>query len=69
MEQMKISLAAARVNAGWTQEAVAKALNVGKQTIVSWEKGRTEPKISQIRALCELYNIPLDFIFLPTKSK
>lgn len=68
MKRIQISLAAARVNAGYTQEAVAKALNVGKQTIVSWEKGRSEPKMSQSRALSELYNIPLDNIFLPTKS-
>lgn len=68
MEKLKITLAAARVNAGLTQEQVAKALNVGKQTIVSWEKGKTEPKVSQSRQLSELYNIPLDYIFLPEKS-
>lgn len=68
LEKLKITLAAARVNAGLTQEQVAKALNVGKQTIVSWEKGKTEPKVSQSRQLSELYNIPLDYIFLPEKS-
>lgn len=68
MEEFKITLAAARVNAGLTQEQVAKALNVGKQTVVNWEKGKTEPKISQSRRLSELYNIPLDHIFLPEKS-
>lgn len=65
---MQISLAAARVNAGMTQEDAAKALNVGKQTIVSWEKGTSEPKMSQSRALSELYKMPLDYIFLPQKS-
>lgn len=68
LEKLKITLAAARVNAGLTQEQVAKALNVGKQTVVSWEKGKTEPKVSQSRQLSELYNIPLDYIFLPEKS-
>lgn len=38
MDKFQISLAAARVNAGLTQEEVAKAMKVGKQTIVSWEK-------------------------------
>ena len=47
MEKFQISLAAARVNAGLTQKDVAKALKVGKQTIVSWEKGNSEPKMSQ----------------------
>ncbi len=68
MERIQISLAAARVNAGLTQADVAKALNVGKQTIVSWEKGRSEPKMSQSRELSLLYRIPLDYIFLPQKS-
>ena len=68
MGTLQISLAAARVNAGLTQEDVAKALKVGKQTIVSWEKGKSEPKMSQGRELSELYKIPLDNIFLPQKS-
>lgn len=68
MSKIRISLAAARVNAGMTQEDVAKALNVGKQTVVNWEKGNSEPKMSQSRELSALYNMPLDYIFLPSKS-
>lgn len=68
MPELKISLAAARVNAGLTQNDVSKVLKVGKQTIVSWEKGKSEPKMSQSRQLSELYKIPLDYIFLPEKS-
>ena len=40
-EGFRISLAAARVNAELTQDEVAKKLHVGKQTVVSWEKGET----------------------------
>lgn len=65
-EKFRISLAAARVNANLTQAEIAKKLHIGKQTIVSWEKGETEPKVSQAMALSVLYNIPLDYIFLPT---
>ena len=68
MAEFKISLAAARVNAGLTQSDLAQILKVGKQTIVSWEKGKSEPKMSQSRQLSELYNMPLDNIFLPEKS-
>nr|DAZ44729.1 MAG TPA: helix-turn-helix domain protein [Caudoviricetes sp.] len=68
MEKFQISLAAARVNAGLTQDDVAKALKVGKQTIVNWEKGKSEPRMSQSRELSDLYKIPLDYIFLPTES-
>ena len=65
---LQIKLSAARVNAGLTQCEVAKHMKVGKQTIVNWEKGNTEPKISQIRELSNLYGIPIDNIFLPNKS-
>lgn len=68
MPELQISLAAARVNAGLTQDDVAKALKVTKQTVVNWEKGTSEPKISQARDLSELYNMPLRYIFYPSNQ-
>lgn len=68
MAEIQISLAAARVNAELTQEDVSKAMKVSKNTLVNWEKGLSEPTISQGRKLSELYNMPLDNIFLPSKS-
>ncbi len=65
---LQISLALARVNAKMAQEDVAKAIKVSKNTIVNWENGRSELKSSQIRELSELYNIPIDNIFIPYKS-
>lgn len=68
-ETIKISLAAARVNAGLTQEDVVKRLKITKNTLVAWEKGLSEPKISQARELSDLYNMPLDHIFFANKIK
>lgn len=68
MAEIQISLAAARVNAGLSQDDVVKALHISKQTLVNWEKGISEPKISQSRQLSELYNMPLSYIFIPAKS-
>lgn len=68
MKTMQISLAAARVNAGLTQDNVAKAMHISKQTLFNWEKGISEPKMSQSRELSALYKMPLDYIFLPSKS-
>ena len=45
MAEIQISLAAARVNAGMTQEDVAKKMGISKQTIINWEKGK--PKIKR----------------------
>lgn len=68
MSEIQISLAAARVNAGLTQEEVAREMRVSKNKIVDWEKGKKEPTISQGRHLSDLYKIPLSNIFLPIKS-
>lgn len=68
LEKLQISLAAARVNAGMTQEDVSREMHVSKQTVVNWEKGNSEPTISQSRKLSELYKMPLEYIFLPDKS-
>ena len=38
METIRISLAAARVNANMTQETVANAMKVSVNTIINWEK-------------------------------
>lgn len=72
MKKLQISLAAARVNAGMTQEDVAKVMKISKTTIVNWEKGRVVPGIPEMEMMSRLYNIPQDYIFLPcysTKSR
>lgn len=68
IDMLQISLAAARVNANLTQREVAKALGISTQTLVNWEAGKTEPSANQARALASLYNIKLDYIFLPDSS-
>ena len=59
---MRITLEAARVNVKLTQEEAAKALNVTKKTISSWENGKTFPKTDKIEAICALYRIDCDNI-------
>lgn len=66
--EIKISLAAARVNANMTQEQAANAVKVNKTTIINWEKGKTRIPFSALKDLCELYNFPIENIFLPKTS-
>ena len=71
MTDVKIRLAAVRVNANMTVEAWAKALGVNTNTVTNRELGRTEPKLSQLRQMSDLSGIPIDYIFVdnnPTKS-
>lgn len=61
-EELKISLAAARVNVELTQDDVAKELGVSKATVIAWEKGRSYPNIAQADKLYSLYKRPVDSI-------
>nr|DAP90731.1 MAG TPA: Helix-turn-helix XRE-family like protein [Caudoviricetes sp.]DAR00254.1 MAG TPA: Helix-turn-helix XRE-family like protein [Caudoviricetes sp.]DAX14229.1 MAG TPA: Helix-turn-helix XRE-family like protein [Bacteriophage sp.]DAZ41453.1 MAG TPA: Helix-turn-helix XRE-family like protein [Caudoviricetes sp.] len=63
----KISLEAVRVNAGMSQKEWAKKLGVSNNTVINWEKGNTEPTLSQVREMSLLSGIPMDFIFVPDK--
>ena len=65
----KFKLKAARVNKEMTQGDVAKALGRNKQTIVNWENGVTEIKVSDLLQLSELYGIPIEFLEVPEKRK
>ena len=68
METIRISMAAARVNAKMTQDDVAKAMHVSKQTVVNWESGATQPKIEQGERLSALYGIPYQNIIFVQKE-
>lgn len=61
---LQISLAAARVNAEMTQEQVAEKMKVDRSTVRRWEKGDKIPGYDESKKLSELYNMPLDYIFL-----
>ena len=62
---MSITLRAARVNAGMTQDEVARQLRKNKQTIVNWENGRTAIDLANLKLLCDLYKLDINAIILP----
>lgn len=65
----KITLEAARVNAGYTQKEVAKLMHISNKTLQNWESGKSYPNAEKIAEICELYNIHYDCInFLPNRS-
>ena len=65
----KITLKAARVNAGFTQKEAAKALGISNKTLVNWEKGVSFPKADMVDKICALYGVNYDnIIFLPLNS-
>lgn len=61
----KITLKAARVNAGLTQKEAAAKLNVSNKTLGNWENGLSLPNVKNVSALCALYSVGYDdLIFL-----
>ena len=65
---MKITLKAARVNAGYTQKSASQRLGVNRLTLRNWEQGRTFPTISKFDEMCRLYNASREDIFLPERG-
>lgn len=64
----RITLTAARVNAGLTLDDVASKIHRTKSTIISWEKGKTPIDVQTFKELCDLYNAPMEVIILPCNS-
>lgn len=65
---MKLTLKAARVNAGLTQKQVANKLNINYQTLGKYERDSSNISISLLRELVHLYNANSDDIFLGNTS-
>lgn len=63
----KLRLAALRVNAELSQEAVANALHVSKSTVGKWENYITSPTATQLQQLCNLYHCTLNDVLIPSK--
>lgn len=61
----KITLKAARVNAGLTQKELAEKIGKSETTIVKWENDQTGKKISieNLEKLCKILNIGFNDIF------
>ena len=65
---MQITLAAARVNAGLTQEEVANDMKISRATLSGWEKGKTQIGVAELDYLSRKYSIPIDCFLLPSQS-
>lgn len=65
----KLTMKAARINAGLTQKVAAEKLNISNKTLCKWERGETFPTPPKIEMICALYGVTYDnLIFLPNSS-
>lgn len=66
MNEIKISIKAARVNAGYTIVEAAKKLGISPSTLVSWEKNPEKISAANQEKIGVVYRISSDnIIFLP----
>lgn len=60
---MRLDLKAYRIQHGYTQEELAKALGVSQQTVSSWESRSQDPRLSNLKKMAELFETDLNVIF------
>lgn len=63
---MKLTLKAARVNAGLTQTEFADALGVSKMTVLEWEKGKRRVRPVYMPMIAQVTGVSVNDIILPT---
>ena len=61
---IEISLRSARVNAGFTIKEVAKLVGLHHETLSKYENDSSDIPISLLNELSEMYQMPMDNIFL-----
>ena len=63
---LKLTLKAARVNAGLTQKELAALMRISETTMIKWEKGAGKDiKLGEFEKLCKILNVDTNqLIFL-----
>lgn len=59
---VQITLRAARINAGLTQQQVEKATGFARSTLTRWETGKGFPRSDDLMTLCDLYGVSVENI-------
>lgn len=63
-----LSIKAARVERGYSQEALAQKLGIGKRTLIAWENGEVAIKPVSMFALAYVLNYDIDELRVPSKK-
>lgn len=64
---LKMTLEAARINAGYTQVEAAERLGLKPTTLAGWEKDSTKLSYVEAHRLAKLYGITPDLLFFGNK--
>lgn len=67
--EIQLTLEAARVNAGYTQNEAAKKLGITQTTLSSWEKNSTKVSFLDAQRIGKIYNIEPKLLFFGPKNE
>ena len=62
MDTFEIRLKELRKSKKLTQKDLAKVIGTTDDSIFSWEKGRSQPSIEAICALCKYFDVSADYL-------
>lgn len=66
---MQITMEAARINAGYSQEEAGKCFGVHYQTLAKWENDSSRMPYDMIQKIPTVYHIPQKYIFFGSKNE
>lgn len=61
--ELKDRLRELRKDRGYSQQDIARELNISRQAISKWENGKSYPDLDNLILLSTFYNVPLDYFF------
>lgn len=68
MKTVKLTLKAARINAGLSQKEAASKLGVTEDTLSNYERGKSYPNVILLKEIERVYGVSYNnLIFLPNK--
>ena len=62
MEKFSSRLRELRMEKGLSQEKLGNLLNMTKMAVSHWEKGHSEPSISQLIVLSDFFDVTVDYL-------
>lgn len=57
-----INIKTLRQQMGLSQSELAENINVKRTTVGSWERGRTEPSLKDIKSLCDFFDVDISIL-------
>lgn len=67
--ELKDRLRELRKARGYSQQDIARELNISRQAISKWENGKSYPDLDNLILLSTFYDVPLDHFFVAKLEK